>query len=195
MFRDIARTQRRVSHDHYPGPQRWASCPCARSKGVLSGVAQQLNSADLERVETRRKELTACLDRAIAPGRVVKALAQIGLTASDIAIATGANRRTAAGWLEEDQPAIKKKKHQQRLRELKEVTRFIVGNGAVAYQEADWLRDPNRAVDFTTPLELIRDGGWKVAGRIYCDDVVAEVPSIFQADEQPQRAGVPHPSH
>lgn len=161
----------------------------------MAGVAQQLNSADLERVEARRKELIATLDGAIAPGRVVKALAIVGLTASDIAVATGANQRTAAGWLDEEHPTIKKKRHQQRLRELKEVARFIVGNGTIAYQEADWLRDPNRAVDFATPLELIGEGQWKEAARIYCDDVVAEVPPIFRADEQPQTAGVPHPLH
>jgi hypothetical protein len=151
----------------------------------LVAAAQKLNSPDQEQVESRRLELLAVLDAAIAPARVVKALGEIGLTASDIAAATGANRRTTASWLEDDSPVIKKKRHQQRLRELKEVTRFIVGNGTIAYQEADWLRDQNRAVDFATPLELIGEGRWKEAARIYCEDVVADVPSIFRT-EHPQ---------
>lgn len=149
----------------------------------MFGIAQEPNSSDQQRVEKRRRELLASLDSAIAPGLVAGALAKIGLTASDLAVATGANRRTVATWLDEACPTIKKKRHRERLRELKEVTRFIVSNGAVADQEADWLRDPNRAVDFSTPLELIGEGRWKEAARIYCDDVIAEIPRIFRAEE------------
>jgi hypothetical protein len=149
----------------------------------MFGIAQKLNSSDQQRIEKRRHELLASLDSAIAPGLVARALTRVGLTASDLAVATGANRRTVTAWLDEAGPAIKKKRHRERLRELKEVTRFIVGNGAIAEQEADWLRDPNRAVDFSTPLELIGQGRWREAARIYCDDVIAKVPRIFRADE------------
>lgn len=159
----------------------------------MFGVAEKLNSPDQEQVEGRRLHLLAVLNKAFAPGRVVEALAEAGINASDLAVATGANRRTTASWLDADSPVIKKKKHQQRLRELKEVTRYIVGNGAIAGQEADWLRDPNRAVDFSTPLELVGEGRWKEAARIYCDDVVAEVPAIFRTDEEPRSVKTTHP--
>jgi hypothetical protein len=159
----------------------------------LFGIAEKLNSPDQQQVEDRRRKLLSSLDSAIAPGLVARALVEIGLTASDLAVATGANYRTAMAWLDEPRPTIKKKRHQQRLRELKEVARFIVGNGAVAYQEADWLRDPNRAVDFSTPLELIGEGSWKEAARIYCDDVIAEVPRIFQAEEPMRTTESSHP--
>jgi hypothetical protein len=59
------------------------------------------------------------------------------------------------------------------------VTRFIVENGTIGYQEADWLRDPNRSADFDTPLELIARGEWQRAGRAFCDDVAIQAPSIF----------------
>lgn len=159
----------------------------------MFGIARKLNSPDQQQIEKRRLELLASLDSAIAPVLVARALTQVGLTASDLAVATGANRRTVTAWLDETGPDIKKKRHRERLRELKEVTRFIVSNGAIAEQEADWLRDPNRAVDFSTPLELIGDGGWREAARIYCDDVIAEVPQIFRADE-PMRITETSPS-
>ena len=124
------------------------------------------------------------LDRALAPGRVAWALAQIGVTAADLAAATGANKRTAATWLDEPLVDPKKKIHQVRLRELKEVTRFIVDDGTIPNQEADWLRHPNRSVDFSTPLDLIREGRWKHAGRLYCEDVAAEVPALFKSEKE-----------
>lgn len=178
-----------VRSDHLPP---WIPDSRTKRKGTLLGIAQKLNSRDQDQVESRRIRLLESLDMAIAPGRVIKSLANVGLTASDLAIATGANKRTTAAWLDADCPLIKKKRHQQRLRELKEVTRFIVGNGTIAYQEADWLRDPNRAVDFATPLELIGEGRWKEAACIYCDDVVAEVPSIFRTDDEPQPVETTH---
>jgi len=119
----------------------------------VSQVAEQLHkSPDEATVEARRKYLVDLLDNAIAPGRVAKALAAIGLTPGDLAVATGAHPRTTAAWLEDADPMIKKRSHQQRLRELKEVTYFVVRNGTIPCQEADWLRDPNRSADFRTPL-------------------------------------------
>lgn len=122
------------------------------------------------------------LDGAIAPGRVLNALTAVGINAADLAVATGSHPRTAAAWLEEENPVIKKKSHQQRLRELKEVAYFVVKDGTIACQEADWLRDPHRAVDFATPLQLIGEGHWRKAGRLYAEDVGAEVPPIFRRD-------------
>lgn len=146
----------------------------------MSAIGAQLHSSDQEQVEARRKHLVAALDAAIAPGRAVLALAEVGITAEDLAVALAANQRTTSSWLAESLPAIKKNKHKQRIRELKEVVRFIVDNGTIAFQEADWLRDPNRSADFNTPLQLIRRGSWKEAGRLFCDDVAAEVPAVFQ---------------
>lgn len=150
-------------------------------------------SSDQERVEARRVHLVEVLDGAIAPGRVVQALAEVGLTAVDLGTALDASPRTTASWLEEVQPTIKKTTHKERLRELKEVARFIVANGTIAFQEADWLRDPNRSVAFSTPLSLISEGRWKEAGRLYCDDVAAEVPPIFRTDMEPRPVRVAQP--
>lgn len=151
----------------------------------MSRVVEQLNkSPDEVAVEERRKRLVGLLDSAIAPARVAKALAAIGLTPHDLAVATGAHPRTVTGWLEDSDPFIKKRSHQQRLRELKEVAYFVVRNGTIPCQEADWLRDPNRSADFSTPLELIGDGHWREAGRLYADDVAAELPPIFRSDRE-----------
>ena len=155
----------------------------------MSQVAEQLNkSPDEATVEARRKHLVGLLDNAIAPTRVVKALADIGLGPNDLSVATGAHPRTVAVWLEDPNPVIKKKTHQQRLRELKEVAYFVVRNGTIPCQEADWLRDPNRSVDFSTPLELIGEGRWREAGRLYANDVAAELPPIFRADREVSRS-------
>lgn len=124
------------------------------------------------------------LDRAFTPGRMAWALARIGLTAADLAASTGANPRTAATWLDEPLIDPKKKIHQVRLRELIEVTRFIVDDGTIPNQEADWLRYPNRSIDFSTPLDLIREGKWKRAGRLYCEDVAAEIPELFMSERE-----------
>jgi hypothetical protein len=150
-------------------------------------------SSDQERVEARRVHLIEVLDRAIAPGRVVPALVEVGLTSADLAVALEASPRTTASWLEEMQPVIKKTVHKERIRELKEVTRFLIANGTIAFQEADWLRDPNRSAGFSTPLELIGQGRWREAGRLYCDDVAAEVPSIFRTDLEPKPARAVQP--
>lgn len=154
----------------------------------MSEATTQLNSSDQEQVEARRLHLLGTLDRAIAPGRTVLALTEVGLTHLDLAVAIGANPRTTATWLEEDLPIVKKKIHKQRIRELKEVSRFIVADGTITFQEADWLRDPHRAVEFVTPLELIGQGRWKEAGRLYCGDVSAETPSIFREGREGQRS-------
>jgi hypothetical protein len=142
----------------------------------VTQVVDPLHVTDTDR---RRKELSEALHHAYAPARVVEALAAAGLTANDLSKATGANPRTAALWLEDRDAVIKKKRHQQRIRELKEVTYFVVRNGMIPCQEADWLRDPNRSVDFSTPLELIGEGRWREAGRLYADDVGVEVPKVF----------------
>lgn len=110
----------------------------------------------------------------------MQALAEVGVTAEDLAVALAANPRTTASWLTGPPAEIRKKSHKERIRELKEVTRFVVDTGTVAEQEADWLRDPNRSAEFRSPLELIREGDWKEAGRLYCDDVAIKVPPQFQ---------------
>jgi hypothetical protein len=127
--------------------------------------------------------LLGLLDDAIAPGRTVQALAQVGITAEDLAVALTANARTTASWLVGDPKDIRKKQHRERIRQLKEVSRFIVDTGTISGQEADWLRDPNRSADFRTPLDLIRAGRWKEAGRLYCDDVALNPPPQFLGDE------------
>lgn len=148
-------------------------------------VAEQLNkSPDEAAVEARRKLLVELIEGAFAPARVAKVLKAVGLTPQDISVATGAHPRTAAAWLDDPNPVIKKKSHQQRLRELKEVSYFVVSNGTIPCQEADWLRDPNRSADFSTPLELIGEGRWREAGRLYADDVAAELPPVFRADRE-----------
>jgi hypothetical protein len=128
-------------------------------------------------------QLLTLLDGAIAPGRAVQALAEVGINAEDLAVALKANARTTAIWLTGSPAEIRRKKHRERIRQLKEVTRFIVDTGTITGQEADWLRDPNRSADFRTPLELIRAGHWKEAGRLYCDDIAVEVPPQFLGDD------------
>jgi hypothetical protein len=152
-------------------------------------LEEQLNSLEQEEVEAQRLETLQTLDRALSPGRVAWALTQLGVTASDLAVATGANQRTAASWLDEPLADPKKKIHQIRLRELKEVARHIVDDGTIPGQEPDWLRYPNRSADFKTPLDLIRDGEWKRAGRLYCEDVAIDVPVLFKEEHLPHVAG------
>lgn len=154
-----------------------------QSSNAPSGArpqADELSRAQVEDFENRRREVLGFLDGAFAPNRVAQALVQAGLTPADLATATGANVRTVASWLDRPEPGPRKELHRRRLRELKEVTRFIVENGTIAYQEADWLRDPNRSADFDTPLELIAKGEWQRAGRAFCDDVAAKIPSVFR---------------
>jgi hypothetical protein len=151
---------------------------------VLPEIDAKLNSARLHYLQERRERLLALLDVAIAPGRIVQALAGVGITAEDLAIALAANPRTTAAWLTGPAAEIRKKSHKERIRELKEVTRFVIDTGTIAEQEADWLRDPNRSADFRSPLELIREGDWKEAGRLYCDDVSIEVPPQFQGERR-----------
>ncbi len=55
----------------------------------------------------------------------------------------------------------------------------MVDDGTIAYQEADWLRYPNRSADFETPLELIAKGKLKEAAYVYGDDVATQVPDEF----------------
>lgn len=155
------------------------------SHGVLPEIDAKTNSARLYALQQRREQLLKSLDAAIAPGRAVQALAAVGITAEDLAVALSANPRTTASWLLGPPPEIRKKSHKERIRELKEVTRFIVDTGTIAEQEADWLRDPNRSIEFRSPLELIREGDWKEAGRLYCDDVAIEVPPQFQGGRLP----------
>lgn len=146
--------------------------------------ADELSRAQTEDFENRRRGMLESLDGAFAPNLVAQALVQAGLTPADLATATGANVRTVASWLDRPGPGPRKQLHRQRLRELKEVTRFVVENGTIAYQEADWLRDPNRSADFDTPLELIARGEWQRAGRAFCDDVAAQTPQIFRESEE-----------
>lgn len=120
--------------------------------------------------------MLALLDHAYAPYLMVKALAEVGLTASDLAVAVGSNVRTASSWLDDEKGAPKKKSHQERLRELKELVCFMVHDGTIAYQEADWLRHPNRSADFETPLQLIARGELTTAAYVYGDDVAAKIP-------------------
>jgi hypothetical protein len=115
----------------------------------------------------------------------LEALAVAELTPADLAVATGAHPRTAASWFEDPETPPRKNEHRRRLSELKEVLQFMVANGTIAYQEADWLRHPNRLADFQTPLELIGEGEWKRAVRIFCDDVAAKVPKEY-LDDDPQ---------
>lgn len=106
----------------------------------------------------------------------------VGLTAGDFSVALTASPRTVMAWLEESVPPIKKASHKDRLRDLLEVARFIVDDGTIAFQEADWLRDPHRMADFATPLELIGEERWQEAGRLYCDDVAIKPPRQFRSD-------------
>jgi hypothetical protein len=151
----------------------------------LPEIDAKANSAHLHHLQQRREQLLASLDAAIAPGRAVQALAAVGITAEDLSVALSANPRTTASWLVGPPPEIRKKAHKERIRELKEVTRFIVDTGTIAEQEADWLRDPNRSAEFHSPLELIREGDWKQTGRLYCDDLAIEVPPQFRGDRRP----------
>lgn len=146
--------------------------------------AGELSRAQAEDFEARHQEMLDLLDGAIAPNLVVQALIQIGLTTADLATATGANIRTVSSWQEQPLRPPRKKEHRIRLRQLKEVTRFMIQNGTIAYQEADWLRDPNRSADFDTPLELVGRGEWRRAGRAFCDDVAAQTPPMFLSDDQ-----------
>jgi transposase len=128
--------------------------------------------------------LLELLELAFAPALIARALKHVGLTAQDLADATGANVRTVSGWLDESRPEPKKRQHQDRLRDLKRVTRLIVDDGTISYQEADWLREPHGRADLKTPLKLISEDEWKQAGRLYCDDVAIAVPSLFASDEE-----------
>jgi hypothetical protein len=157
----------------------------------LSRVKAKSNTGDstgLEQIQSRRERLIALLDAAIAPGRAVQALAEVGINSDDLSVALEANARTTAAWLAGPPAEIRKKRHRERIRQLKEVTRFVVDTGTIAGQEADWLRDPNRSVDFRTPLELIREGEWKQAGRLYCEDIAAEIPAVFLDDHRESTA-------
>jgi hypothetical protein len=129
------------------------------------------------------------LDLAFAPALIAQALVQVGLTAQDLADATGANVRTVSGWLDESRPEPKKRQHQERLRDLKRVARFIVDDGTISFQEADWLRDPHGRADLRTPLKLVGEGEWKEAGRLYCDDVAIAVPPMFQPAGEAKEQG------
>ena len=156
-----------------------------RQSPALPGVGAKPDtgkSTGLDSIQGRRDHLVALLDAAIAPGRAVQALAEVGVNPEDLSIALQANARTTASWLSGPPADIRKKRHRERIRDLKEVTRFIVNTGTIAAQEADWLRDPNRSVDFRTPLELIGDGDWKRAGRLYCEETAVETPSQFLGD-------------
>jgi hypothetical protein len=148
-------------------------------QSVLPAVRAKSNTTGIWHIQKRREHLLALLDAAIAPGRAVQALAEVGINSEDLAVALRASQRTTAAWLVGPPAEIRKKKHRERIRELKEVTRFIVDTGTIAEQEADWLRDPNRSADFHTPLQLIGEGRWKEAGRLYCDDVAIESPPQF----------------
>lgn len=165
----MGRLAERFSNDASPGAQRHK--------------AGELSQPQAEDFESRHQELLNLLDSAFAPNLVVQALIQVGLTPADLAEATNANTRTVSSWLEPSGPVPRKKEHRRRLRELKEVTRFMVNNGTIAYQEADWLREPNRSADFDSPLELIARGRWRQAGRAFCDDVAAETPPMFMAED------------
>jgi hypothetical protein len=159
--------------------------PAAGRLRLVSGLPRaeaKSNTGDstgLDRIQRHRQYLTDLLDAAIAPGRTVQALAEVGINSDDLSVALKANARTTASWLAGPPAEIRKKQHRERIRQLKEVTRFVVHTGTIAGQEADWLRDPNRSVDFRTPLQLIREGDWKRAGRLYCEDTAVEVPSQF----------------
>lgn len=145
----------------------------------LSKSSGQLTKEQVEALEARRMFLLRTLDLAFAPALIARALAAVGLTAHDLAVATGAHVRTASSWLDEAKPEPKIKVHRERLQALKRVTRFIVDDGTVSYQEADWLREPNGRADLKTPLDLVGEGKWKQAGQLYCDDVAVSVPSMF----------------
>jgi hypothetical protein len=142
-----------------------------------------MDPSEVNALRRWREGRLAALDGALAPAKIARALTMAGLTAADIAVATGAHERTASSWLDESRPEPKKKLHQERLRDAKRVVRFVVADGTIAYQEADWFRDPNMNADLMTPLELIGQGDWKLAGRIYCEDVSVAIPKMFQGDE------------
>lgn len=178
---------RRLHDDQCSTQSRAAVLPPIH-RDALPAIGAKPNKTDTHPLQNRRESLLALLDAAIAPGRVVQALAAVGITAEDLSVALDANPRTTAAWLTGPPAEIRKKAHRERIRELKEVTRFIIDTGTIAEQEADWLRDPNRSADFRSPLELIRQGDWKKAGRLYCDDIAAEVPPQFRGGHLPLRS-------
>jgi len=148
----------------------------------LPEVDADVDDADQEGVESRRQRFMELLDAVESPAAAVHALAEVGITASDLAVATGAHPRTTARWCASASPRIRKKVHRQRVRELMEVTRFIVADRTISFQEAVWLRDPSRAADLSSPLELVAEGRWNEVGRIYCEEFAAEGSATFAAD-------------
>ncbi|HEX6204190.1 MAG TPA: hypothetical protein VFZ29_00085 [Solirubrobacterales bacterium] len=154
-------------------------------------AVRPLEREEIEHLKARRRQLLETLDLAFSPAVIARALVQVGLVPQDLADATGAHVRTVSAWLDESKPEPKKREHQERLRELKRVTRFIVDDGTICLQEVDWLREPHARVDLQTPLQLIRKGEWREAGQLYCDDVAIEIPSIFlpMKVESEERAG------
>lgn len=161
----------------------------AQCRSETSTSIRQMEASEVHALHAWREDRLAALDGALAPGRIVKALAFLGLTGADLAVATGAHERTVSSWLDDSRPEPKKKAHQERLRELKRVARFVVDDGTIVYQEADWLRDPNLNADLLTPLQLIGRDEWRRAGRIYCEDVSIPIPRMFQEDEMAGPAG------
>jgi hypothetical protein len=155
---------------------------------------RQLNRAQFRQLEARRQHLLDELDRAYAPHLIVAALVEVGLNAADLSVATGANKRTVAQWIDGGGRDPKKKIHNNRLADLKEVARLVVEDGTIAFQEADWLRHRNRGAEFATPLQLIGRDEWLVAVRVYCDDVAIPLPAEFlPAEGSPaEPKGAPH---
>lgn len=145
----------------------------------MSATERQLNTAQQAKLESRREQLLTALESSYKPALIIRALVSAEMSASDLAVATGAHQRTAAAWIEDPEIPPRKIEHRQRLDELKEVLQFMIANGTIAYQEVDWLRYRNRLAGFKSPLELIRHGDWKRVVRIYCDDVAAPVPKEF----------------
>jgi len=150
----------------------------------LARTVRPLPPKEVEALQGRRMGLLEYLDLAFAPALIANALVHVGLSAQDLADATGANVRTVTGWLDDSRPEPKKRRHQERLRDLKRVTRFIVDDGTISYQEADWLREPHARADLKTPLKLISEGQWRQVGRLYCDDVAIATPPVFVAQEE-----------
>jgi hypothetical protein len=113
----------------------------------------------IEERELRDKEaFAAALTQTYEPTEIVRALIEMGLRPSDLALVLDVHPRTINAWLDESDPRTAERQRDAILA-VKSLVVFLLRRGALTPRQlALWLIEPNEKLNFRRPLAALGDG-------------------------------------
>lgn len=113
--------------------------------------------------------MSTTLQRAVESDEVVNGLARLGLTSSDIALATHVNERTVRRWKAGDHTT--RGESYDRLTNLRDVV-LVLEDSLTRRGVRQWFRAKNRLLDGKRPIDLLAAGDLEAvmrAARAFAD--------------------------